>query len=332
MDPQSSPDSEDVAPAATTDSDALPAPELPPRAVIEVEGLCKRYGRTEALAGVDLTVREGEVFGFLGRNGAGKSTTIRILMGITRPTDGRIRILGEDIGSGSVRHRERIGYVAQEQHFYGWMTPRSLAAFVRGFYPTWDDAEFRRLATGLALPERKIQTFSGGMKVKLALAIALAHRPRLLVLDEPTAGLDPIARREFLELVREQATREGRTTFFSTHLIEEIELAAHRVGIVDAGRTRYEGEVKALLSGVKMLRRADSAVETALLPLLLKSGELPFDVLQDRMIDGERQLIVQAKGSARFEELLTLDRGWGLAPLGLEEIFIAMVRKPLRRP
>ena len=330
MDPEASPSHLSPEPPPPGGIEAGPAPERLVHAVVEVEALRKLYGSTEALSGIDLRVREGEVYGFLGRNGAGKSTTIRILMGITRPGGGRVRIFGEDVGAGSVRHRERIGYVAQEQHFYGWMTPARLARFVRGFYPTWDDAEFARLIRGLELPDRKIQTFSGGMKVKLALALALAHRPRLLVLDEPTAGLDPIARREFLELVREQATREGQTTFFSTHLIEEIELAAHRVGIVDAGRTRYEGEVGALLAGVRMLRRPITGEEPPALPGLLAAAGGGFTLLQDRVRDGERQLVVQASDAARFEALLGLEPGWTLVPLGLEEIFVAMVHKPLR--
>lgn len=225
--------------------------------ILEVRGLEKRYGRVEALSGLDLTVQPGEVYGFLGRNGAGKSTTIRILMGITERTAGTLRLFGEAPTGNVVRARRKIGYVAQEQSFYGWMTPKHLASFVRAFFPTWDDAEFERLVRRLELPtDRKIGTFSGGMRVKVALAIALAHRPPLLLLDEPTAGLDPVARREFLEIVRDESKNGGRTTFFSSHLVDEVELVAHRVGIVDAGRMRFEGCVRDLAQRVRLVTRA----------------------------------------------------------------------------
>ncbi len=317
--------------------------------VLETRGLVKRYGRVEALSGLDLSVRRGEVYGFLGRNGAGKSTTIRIVMGITRPTAGSYRLFGEP--GGPIALSQRVGYVAQEQNFYPWMTPASLGRFVRGFYPTWDDGAYQSLIRGLDLPNRrKIRTFSGGMKVKLALALALAHHPELLVLDEPTAGLDPVARREFLEMVRDQAERSGRTTFFSTHLIDEIELAAHRVGIVEDGRARYEGRAEDLAARVRLLRcppRADGGV--ADLPDALGSraggtqtghgSAAGVRVLQDRVRSGERQVVVEAADPAAFallpyppwtalEGCLPRD-DWRLEELPLEEIFIEMVRKPL---
>ncbi len=308
-------------------------------AALETRGLTKRYGKVEALSGLDLRVRRGEVYGFLGRNGAGKSTTIRIVMGITRPTGGSYRLFGEP--GGRIALSQRIGYVAQEQNFYPWMTPAALGRFVRGFYPTWDDGAFQSLIRNLDLPaRRKIRTFSGGMKVKLALALALAHHPELLVLDEPTAGLDPVARREFLEMVRDQAERSGRTTFFSTHLIDEIELAAHRVGIVEDGRTRYEGRTEDLAARVRCLRcplRADGNAAT--LPDALEDPSEGFRVLQDRVRSGERRVVVETADPASFERLpyppWTALEGflprddWILEELPLEEIFIEMVRKPL---
>lgn len=311
--------------------------------VLEIEGLVKRYGAVEALSGLDLSVRRGEVYGFLGRNGAGKSTTIRVIMGITQPTAGNLRLFGRP---GGIPERQRVGYVAQEQNFYGWMTPLSLGRFVRGFYPHWDDAAFVALIDNLELPaHRKVRTFSGGMKVKMALALALAHKPDILVLDEPTAGLDPVARREFLEMVRDQAERTGRTTFFSTHLIDEIELAAHRVGIVDGGRTLYEGSVEVLASRVRQLRRpllgaSGKAAPLPPLPDALTDPRSGWRVLQDRVRDEERQVIVETHEPARFAELpyppreglegFLQDDEWVLEEMPLEEIFIEMVRKPMR--
>lgn len=318
---------------------------------IEIRGVAKRYGRVEALRGLDLTVHEGEVYGFLGRNGAGKSTTLRILMGITQPGSGVLRLFGEPLARDPVRLRQRIGYVAQEQNFYGWMTPLTLGRFVRGFYPTWDDAEFRRLLGALDLPvERKIQTFSGGMKAKLGLSLALAHRPPLLVLDEPTAGLDAVARREFLEMVRDQAERTRRTTLFSSHIIEEVERAADRVGIVDDGRMRYEGSLKDLSDRVRILRCAPVAASPSLLdlgaepvvavappleliplPPTIAAAGSGFAVLQDRVRRGERQVVVQADDPARFETVLEGAGDWRQERLGLEDIFVEMVSKPMHR-
>ncbi len=298
--------------------------------ILEIRGLVKRYGNVEALRGLDLCVRRGEVYGFLGRNGAGKSTTIRIAMGITRSSAGALELFGRPVGR--IEQRQRIGYVAQEQNFYGWMTPRSLGRFVRGFYPTWDEAHYDTLVRNLDLPAgRKIRTFSGGIKVKLALAAALAHHPELLVLDEPTAGLDPVARREFLEMVRDQAERAGRTTFFSTHLIDEIELAAHRVGIVDGGRTLFEGTVAELSERLRCFRAPDlPAGFEPPLPLPATDPAGGWHVLRDRAHAGARRVIFQVDDPSRSAELLRelSAAGWWLEELPLEELFIEMVRKP----
>jgi ABC-2 type transport system ATP-binding protein len=299
---------------------------------IEVRGLAKRYGAVEALRGVDLTVAAGDVYGFLGRNGAGKSTTIRILMGITRPSSGSVRMFGEGAGGDLVRWRQRIGYVAQEQTFYGWMTPRTIGGFVRGFYPSWDDGEYGRLVRALDLPhDRRIRTFSGGMKAKLALALALAHRPPLLVLDEPTAGLDPVARREFLEMVRDESEKSGRTTFFSSHLVDEIELVAERVAILDAGRTRYEGDVRALVDRVRLVRvsgsrspteRGDAQAAEDAASIDARLAEAGLTPLHDETREGERRIVVEADDPSRFDALA----GVTVEKIPLEEIFIAMVR------
>ena len=211
------------------------------------------------------------------------------------------------------------------------MTPTTRGRFVGAFYHTWDDAEFTRLIRQMYLPvDRKVRTFSGGMKVKLGLALALAHRPRLLVLDEPMAGLDPVARREFLEMVREQAERSGRTTFFSTHLVDEIELAAHRVGIVDDGRTRYEGSVADLAARIRMLRHPLGEGEV-IFPAGVIDPEGGIEVLSDRKRQGQELLVVMADRPERFEGLLEPNDPWCFEELSLEDAFVEMVRKPLRR-
>jgi ABC-type multidrug transport system ATPase subunit len=201
------------------------------------------------------------VYGFLGRNGAGKTTTIRMLMGIIRPDGGTIELFGEPTRRTTIAQKRRIGYVSQGQFFYPWMTCRTLGRFVAGFYPAWDDAEFDRLLRVLDVPwDRKVSALSSGTRVKLALALALAHRPEVLILDEPTAGLDPVARREFLEMIGRQARTHHRTTLFSSHLVDEVERIADRVGIIHKGRLCYEGSIPTLRQMVRRIRMEDAIV------------------------------------------------------------------------
>jgi len=230
-------------------------------AVLRTIGLRRSFGRNVAVDGLDLSVREGEIYGFLGVNGAGKTTTIRMVMGITVPDGGEVELFGERNRRASIAQKQRIGYVSQEQYIYPWMNAKVLGKFVGGLYPTWDQAEYQRLLELFGIPaRRRFSALSGGMKMKLALSLALAPRPELLVLDEPTAGLDPVARREFLDIVKAQAKHHGRTTFFSTHLLDEVEKVADRVGIVHEGKMRYEGRLEGLRQRVRrvVFPRAES--------------------------------------------------------------------------
>ena len=264
-------------------------------AVVELRDVSKAFASQPVLNGLGLSVARGEVFGFLGRNGAGKSTAIRILMGITRADYGRVRVFGQPLSENLVEVRRRIGYVAQEQNVYPWMTPQVLGKFVRGFYPRWDRALWTRLNADFGLPPKKrIGTFSGGMKAKLALSLALATRPDLLILDEPTAGMDPVARREFIDLVREHTARDGATTFFSTHLIDEIEVLADRIGIVEGGRTVYEGRLAPLREGLARFSIARADDVPGSLPGAFAQERLR--VLEDRERQGRRYLTLQFGG------------------------------------
>jgi len=304
----------------------LPASLAPPSSpVISLRGLVKHYGAVQALRGLDLTVERGQVYGFLGRNGAGKSTTLRIIMGVTLPTGGAVELFGQRARGEHPAVRRRIGFVAQEQAFYGWMTPAGLGRFVAGFYPTWDDAEFRRLLGLLDVPaERRIQTLSGGTQPKLALALALAHRPELLILDEPTAGMDAVARREFLDLVRAQAQRAGRTTVFSSHLIDEVETAADTIGIIDDGRMLWQGSPRALQGEVRRLRYRGPSAEAP--PLPDAAGVL----LEDRLDEDVRTVMVRAPDAGALEAMAAAAPGWEVSTPSLEEVFVALVRRPVR--
>jgi len=221
---------------------------------VELDSVIHRYGKVKALDGLSLSVRQGEMFGFLGRNGAGKTTTLKMLIGLLRPDKGQITVLGRSVKRMPASLKQRIGYVCQEPNFYPWMTADQLGAFVGSFYPTWDAPEFQRLLRILDVPrDRRASEMSGGTRTKLGLALALAPRPELLLLDEPTAGLDPVARREFNDQLQVLQREQGTTVMFSSHLVGEVEQLAQRVGIVQSGRCRFEGEVGALRSQVRRI-------------------------------------------------------------------------------
>jgi ABC-2 type transport system ATP-binding protein len=297
-----------------------PLPDPPPLTtgsapvMLRIAGLHRSFGRVAAVEHVDLTVREGEIYGFLGVNGAGKTTTLRMLMGIIAPDRGTIELLGETARRTTLKQKRRIGYVSQEQTFYPWMTCRALGKFVGGLYPTWDKAEFDRLLRVLEVPpERKASQLSGGMRAKLALALALASRPALLILDEPTAGLDPVARREFLDIITAQARNHGRTTLFSSHLIDEVERAADRIGIIHRGRMRYEGAIGDLQQQVRAVFPSGQAA------WIVPPG---FELWRDEFPDGVHRLVLRAD-AATWDA--TDFPGAEIRFLSLEDIFIAGV-------
>lgn len=225
---------------------------------VRLTGLRRRYGRVSALDGLSLCARQGEIYGFLGRNGAGKTTTLRILMGIVRADAGEIALLGQRVKHVPIALKRRIGYVSQEQNFYPWMTAQQLGRFVSAFYSSWDAAEYARLLSVLDVPlQRRAAELSAGTRTKLGLALALAPHPPLLLLDEPTTGLDPVARREFNDLLKATVRQRGITAFLSSHLVDEVQDIADRVGIIQAGRMSIEGDVEALRMRVRRVGAAN---------------------------------------------------------------------------
>jgi ABC-2 type transport system ATP-binding protein len=251
-----------------------------------------------------------------------------MLMGLVRPDAGAIEILGYRGRRIGVRQKQRIGYISQEQHFYPWMTCVGLGRFVAGLYPTWDDGEFHRLLYVFDLPpHRKVSQLSGGMRIKLALALALSHRPPILILDEPTSGLDPVARREFLEIVRLQARQHQRTTFFSSHLVDEVERVADRVGIIHYGRLRFEGSIDALRASVREVAYDDPAGATdaaAAHPTreqVLQLAETHGLTLLREGLEGRRSLLLDGEPSRWDAASFPAN---AVRQLSLEDIFIAM--------
>ncbi|MGH7151559.1 MAG: ABC transporter ATP-binding protein, partial [Planctomycetota bacterium] len=207
---------------------------MPP--AVEVRRLVKRFGRRTALAGVDLEIPAGEVFGLVGPNGAGKSTLLRILIGIVRPTGGEARALGHRLPEESLAVRRRSGYLPADANLYERMRGAEFLAFALHGYPALDRPLERRLLEAFDLPLRdRIRTYSHGMKRKLALACALLPDVPLHILDEPTEGLDPSVRITLLDVLRELRSR-GRTVLLSCHDLAEVERICDRVAFLDAGR------------------------------------------------------------------------------------------------
>lgn len=221
---------------------------------IETVELTKRFGKQSAVDHLTMRVPEGSVFAFLGRNGAGKTTTIRILLDLLDRTSGEARILGLDCVRESLEIKRRIGYVAEGQKMYDWMKVDEIIWFCKGFYPNWDDAFAAELKDKLELPgDKKVGELSRGTQAKVALLLAMAYHPELLILDEPTAGLDVVVRRDFLEGVIELIQEQGRTVFFSSHIVHEVERVADWVGIIDHGKLIWCSPMEELKSSVKRL-------------------------------------------------------------------------------
>ena len=213
--------------------------------VISAQGLTKRFGRTVVLDGLDLNVPTGSIYGLLGPNGVGKTTTIKVLMNILRPTGGRSEVMGTDSRRLGPVDFTRIGYVSENQEMPEWMTVRYFLEYLSGFYPAWDRALADELVRAFQLPlGRKLKQLSRGMKMKAALASSLAYRPKLIVLDEPFSGLDALVRDELIEGLLARA--EGTTIFISSHDLAEIESFASHIGYLDGGRMQFSEELEAL--------------------------------------------------------------------------------------
>lgn len=215
--------------------------------VIETKGLTVYYGRHRGILDVDLKVQKGEVFGFLGPNGAGKTTTERVLMDIIRPTAGEARILGKDCQGEGVEARERVGYLPGELSLYENMTAHQFFTMYSSLQMNKFDRNYwQTLAKRLDLDtSRKMRQYSRGNKQKVGVVMAFMNKPELLILDEPTTGLDPLVQQTVMELVRE-ANQAGATVFFSSHILPEVQAVCDRVGIIREGKLIATEKVEAL--------------------------------------------------------------------------------------
>ena len=213
------------------------------RFVIETADLRKQYGGVEALRGLTLQVPAGSIFGFLGRNGAGKSTTIKVLLGMARATSGGALVLGQSpTARAAVEARRRIGFVGDDKDLYDYMTVDEMIRFTAAFFPRWRPDLEQRYLRRFDLPaDRRIKALSRGTRTKLALLLALCRGAELLILDEPTSGLDPAVTEEVLQALVAHVASEEMTVFFSSHQIAEVDQIADHVAILDRGRAVVSG-------------------------------------------------------------------------------------------
>ena len=288
-------------------------------AIIETEKLTKSYGAHRGIIDVDLTVEKGEVFGFLGPNGAGKTTTIRLLLDLIRPTQGRARVFGIESSADPVTIHRRIGYLPGEFALYDRLTGAQTLEYFANLRGGVDSAYQASLIERFDLdPSRRFREYSKGNKQKVGVVVALQHRPELLVLDEPTAGLDPLVQQTFFTTLRE-AVKDGATVFLSSHILSEIEKSCERVAIIREGRIvkldTVEG-LRDLAHHQVELRFAGPVPEAAFAALPGVSDVVLDDHVLRMRVAGAITPVVQA--AARYELLDFVSR-----EPSLEETFLA---------
>ena len=290
--------------------------------VIRVQQLTKLYGHQAALQDVSFDVPSGTVFALLGENGAGKSSCIRILLGLSEATAGRVEVLGRDSSKRALEIRQRVGYVAERPTLYEWMTVDEIGWFTGGFYSGDFFHEYSQLADQFELPrKRRLKDLSKGMRAKVALALALGHNPELLVLDEPTSGLDTLVRRSFLESMVSRAA-DGKTVFLSSHQIGEVERVADIVAILKQGRL-------VLVERLEKLKAEIQEVTVVLSDPMQGPPILQGELLRERRRARQWQLLVRQPNQDVMDQL---QRHSSVEMLdirtpSLEEIFVAYLRR-----
>ena len=297
-----------------------------PERIIQASGLTKDYGRFRAVNQLNLSVRGERITGFLGRNGAGKSTTIKMLLGMVRPTSGSGTVLGFRIDDPkqSIEIRRRIAYVGEDKGLYGYMTVAELIRFTRSFYTDWQpEAERRLLAEYRLPPGRKVKALSKGMRTKLALLLALSRRPALLILDEPTEGLDPVSIEELLQTLV-AAPAQGTSVFFSSHQLAEVERIADDILMIDRGTAVLDMPLEQIRENYRRISFGFSTAPPQLEPIL---GV-------ERIRRDGRQISILASSNAEAIAQLGRERGAvdvRVSPVNLRELFLETVQDQVGR-
>jgi ABC-2 type transport system ATP-binding protein len=289
---------------------------------IETKGLTRRFGRLDAVHGLDMAVPEGSVFALIGPNGAGKTTTIKVLMNLLRPSAGIARVFGVDSRRLGPRELARIGYVSESQQLPDWLSPDGLVDYVRPLYPTWDDDLCRKLRADLGLTAAApLRTLSRGTRMKAALLASLAYRPELVVLDEPFTGLDPMVRDELVRALLELPGDRPCTMLVSSHDIAEVERLADWVGFIDRGRLALAEPVDSLLGRFRLIEVTARDAAPA----------MPHDVrwLGQGTVGRILRFIDTDHASPDATERIAAafpDADIRESPLSLREIFVALAR------
>jgi ABC-2 type transport system ATP-binding protein len=289
---------------------------------VRTEKLTKRFRRVNAVNGLDLEVTEGSIYALVGPNGAGKTTAIKVLMNIYPPTSGRAEVLGTDSTHVAGKSFCAIGYVSENQKLPDWMRVGAFLAYLRPFYPTWDVELEADLVRRFDLPpDRKLKQLSRGMRMKAALASALAYRPKLIILDEPLGGLDPLVRDELIEVLLERAAEA--TVLISSHDLAEIESFASHVGYLENGRLRFSEEMASLAARFREVEVTFDGPP----PALTKKPESWMHVNSAgtvvRFIESRFD---EQRTNAEIRETFGAVRDAAFAPMTLRSIFLAMAR------
>ena len=286
--------------------------------VLQTQGLTKYYGSTLAVDHLDLKIPQGCICGFVGRNGAGKTTAIKLMLGLLKPTAGSSKLLGCDSQQLQPAVRQRIGYVTEGHRLFRWMSISELEKFQRSFFPKqWDDKFFADMIEYFNLPKkRKIKHLSNGERAQVSLALALAPNPELLIMDDPTLGLDAAIRRQFLEGMIELIMRQGRTVLFSSHILGDVERVSDRIVVIDKGVLRANCSLEEFRAAVKkvILSFSDSA-----------PAEVDIEgLLHCRRSENELELILVGPADEQIEKWADKNRAqkYQIVKMNLEDQFI----------
>jgi len=286
---------------------------------IHTEGLVKLFGKTRAVDGLDLKVPRGSVYGFLGRNGAGKTTTVKALLGLLRPSAGAAQVLGFDIGRDLIAILERTGFVPENKMLFGTLTPAQIVHFNQGYFPKWSNQLVARYADLFEIPmQTPFSKLSLGNKTKVCHLLALCQGADLLILDEPSIGLDPVITDLLLRVLLEDHVSDGKTVFLSSHQLAEVERIADWVGIIDKGKILLETRLEDVRQNYRLIRAAgDAAPAISSADLMaVQSSENFRSYLVTREAE-DFAAMLRAKGMTILEIL----------PVSLEEVFLGLTRK-----
>jgi ABC-2 type transport system ATP-binding protein len=293
-------------------------------AIVEIHRLSRRFGKKQALDEVSLRVERGTVFGLVGENGAGKTTLIKHILGLLKAKVGSVQVFRLDPVRDPVGVLGRVGYLSEDRDLPDWMTVAQLMRYNQAFYPRWDEKFAGQLQDQFELdPKQQVKRLSRGQRARAGLLIALAHRPDLLILDEPSSGLDPVVRRDILSAIIRTVADEGRTVLFSSHLLDEVERVADWVAYIHQGRVALNASLGDILRSHRRLVLRFETPQSARPDL---PGVLSYD--------GEgREWTVLCNGG--LEELRTAASNAGAQVVDedtptLDEIFLARSRAPVR--